>query len=344
MPNDDVILNSATFSAEAEGTLNRKLFGRYVKLVVADAFGKGIDLSNLQIQFTVTSRIVQTMPSLNIRIWNLNEDTANAITNEYFSINLSAGYQQFNGLIFTGLVTQAKKGREGANNGYLDITAMEMDMSYNFSIMNQTLPAGWSQVDVFNAIVNRFNADGVSTITAGQAPATAGKSNRPKIMYGATKDFARSQAQTTSSNFFVHSGQLYMLPLDQVTGIAHDAVILNSESGLVGVPEQTIDGLIAKSLLRYDLLPGRIIQVGRENINTIDIKSPGNVYGNPLVVPGVSQNNQYKVLAIKHYGDTRSQDWYTDIVARPLDPANGVAVVPGSQYQDFNPSAPVINN
>ena len=96
------------------------------------------------------------------------------------------------------------------------------------------------------------------------------------------------------------------LPTDEI-------VSLSPSGGLIGTPEQTEDGIKARCLLNPLLNLNKLVHIDNDNVQ--QVKDGSGLW------TGV-----YKIIAIKHTGDTRGQDWYTDFtgIAQPgLIPQTG---------------------
>ena len=113
--------------------IDQQQYIRNASLIVADAQGNGLDLASLRIVFKVKKSSAQTPNSAIIRVYNLSDNTAKQIREEFQSVTLQAGYQSNFGLIFKGNIKQVRFGRENSTDTYVDIAAGDGDQSYNFS-------------------------------------------------------------------------------------------------------------------------------------------------------------------------------------------------------------------
>jgi hypothetical protein len=101
------------------------------------------------------------------------------------------------------------------------------------------------------------------------------------------------------------------------------AVELDPRSGLVGMPTQTSGGIQATCLLNPNIWCG-FLELISEGQSAAAAK-PGNLFGGGRfgAMPGsnakVSESGFYKVLVAEHTGDTRGNDWYTNLVGLAVD-------------------------
>ena len=93
----------------------------------------------------------------------------------------------------------------------------------------------------------------------------------------------------------MQDGALQVLVSGQA--LERTAVLLSSETGLIGSPEVSSKGILrARSLLNPEIFPGRKIKV-----ETKEIKEP-----------------QFRIARVIFSGETFGQDWYVDIEAESL--------------------------
>src|SRR5690242_5355904 len=125
---------------------------RKVSLTVGNAT-KVLDLSALHFRFTVLRGDLQTPNSVDVRVYNVSEDTLNTVRKEFTKLTLQAGYEGNFGVIFSGTIKQVRRGRENATDSYMDLTAADGDSAYNFAIVNKSLKAGSTPEDHFNVVL-----------------------------------------------------------------------------------------------------------------------------------------------------------------------------------------------
>jgi hypothetical protein len=283
----------------------------------------GIDLSELHIRFQVRNTTAQTLKRAEIRIYNLNQDTARKIQNEFTRVELSAGYGDQVGLIFQGQIAQIQVGRENATDSYVHIFAQDGDAAYNFATTNRTLAKGWTPDQMYSALLQDLSSFGV---TAGYKPDFSGESaSRGMACYGMTRDHLRNLAEQQGCEWNIEDGKLNFVKLSSF--MPGEAVVLNSASGMIGTPEMTIQGLMVRSLLNSNIKSGGQIQIDNASIASLTINIP---YAGNEVVPGTDADGFYTSRVVQHVGDTRGPEWYTSMICVAVDgtaPAVGPTVV-----------------
>jgi hypothetical protein len=289
---------------------------RKVGLLVGDATGQGLDLSELRIEFKVRQWDLQTPNSAFIRVWNLSEATMRQVQGEFTRVVLQAGYQDGPfGTIFDGSIIQPKRGRANATDTYLDIVAADGDQAYNFAVVNTSLVAGATPKDQVNAVVGAMGQHGVMQGYVPDLPANA--LPRGKVLHGMARDHLRDLGASTDTKWSIQNGSVQMVPLKGV--LPGPAVVINSASGMIGIPEQTQEGIKVRTLLNPDIKMGRAVQINNADINRaqLDVSLQGQLQN--AFLPRVTDDGFYRVIVAEQSGDTRGNDWYTDLICIALD-------------------------
>lgn len=285
---------------------------RVCSLIVGDPTGEAMDLFELHIRFSILNGDVQTPKTANIRVYNVAPETARRAQKEFTQVVLQAGYEGAAGVIFSGQVKQVRVGRENATDTFIDILAADGDMAYNQAALNQPLAAGWTPDDVRNACLTAMKPFG---ITAGQmAPLPDIKAPRGCVLYGPARDYLRELADTYGMSWSIVLGQLQMLPISGFLG--GGAIELTSESGLIGLPQQTLDGIMVKCLINPLIRPGCQIRLDNASLQEAKISTSISYVDTR---PTYDTDGNYKVWAVAVNGDTRGQDWTMDLVCTGVD-------------------------
>lgn len=280
---------------------------------------KGLDLSDLRIVFRVNGADVQSPNTASIRIYNLSDTTAQQIQKEFTAVTLQAGYQTGNyGIIFAGTIKQVKRGKENATTTFVEILAADGDLAYNYSTVATSLAAGASIDDQVKAIAAATAGNGVTQGDTSAMAATGGILPRGKVLFGMARDQMRNLSVTTGTRWSIQNGKIIAIPL---TGyLPGQAVVLNSKSGMIGVPEATEDGIKVKCLLNPMIRIGTRIQINNVDINSTTVKEQGFPQYTSLNFPAtVTNDGFYRVLVCEYEGDTRGQPWWSDLTCLAVD-------------------------
>lgn len=296
---------------------NAQQFGRVCSLVVSNKAAQGLDLSQLRIKFSVKRSGVMTPNVADIRVYNLDLDTANIIKKEFTQVVLQAGYASNYGVIFRGNIKQCIIGRESATDTFIDIIAGDGDQAYNFAVINTTLAAGSSQSDHLNAALSAMAPQGVSTGYVGALPQN--QLPRGKVMYGTARDHVQRIAESANFGWSIQDEKVDFIKLS--TYLPGTAVVLSSKTGMIGTPQQTVEGINFKCLLNPKLKIHGRVQVDNASIAQFKLNQfvPGSAANTPVPL---TADGVYYILVAEHEGDTRGTPWYTNLVTLAIDPSS----------------------
>jgi hypothetical protein len=288
---------------------NDSQYLRACSLIVTNSSGNGLDLSSLRVVFNVKKTSDQTPNSMIVRVYNLTDATQKQIQNEFTNVILQAGYQSNFGVIFSGNIKDIKFGRENATDKYIEILAGDGDEGYNFSIINRTLASGSTIKDQVNASISSMSSAGIS---AGYIEDPSSTSlPRGKVMFGMSRDYLRQSAQSSDATWSVQDLKVQFLKRTSL--LPGEAVVLNSRTGLIGIPTQTNAGIEATSLLNPLLTINSRVQL---NENLI----AGSVDEDPQEPKAsFASDGFYRVLSLSYVGDTFGSEWYTKMVCLSAD-------------------------
>jgi hypothetical protein len=291
-------------------------FGRKYALIVSTSSGLALDLSELRIRFSVKQSTAETPNAANIRVYNVSDATAIQVKSQYKQVILQAGYEGNYGVIFKGNIKQVIIGRETGTDTFIDIIAGDGDLAYNYAIVNTSLVAGSAQQDVVNACAGSMAALGVTIGANSQVPTTQ-KLPRGKALFGNARNYLRDTAQTTQNGWSIQNGQIVFVP--NKSYLPGTAVVINSQTGMIGTPQQTNEGVNVKCFINPKIRISGRVQLDNKTIQRLQVNltlTPGSATNTAAPLPS---NGIYFVLAIQHNGDTRGVDWYTTLICLYVD-------------------------
>lgn len=310
------------------------LFGRKASLIVGSRgspYGLALDLSEMHFKFETKQSDVDTPNTAVVRVFNLSAESVNFICSSDSGrfIKIQAGYvgsAPF-GVIFEGDVIQTFAGRNGPDT-YVDIFCADGD-SINFATIETSIAAGVDQRKLIEHIFSRAVVDGKALGDvypfAYDAKSLIGGINpdalcRGKMMYGMARDYVSDWALKNGFRWSIQKGELVLVP---ITGYRPgEAVVLGPGTGLVGVPEATNDGVHARCLLNPLIRIGSLVQINRHLISktTIGQFDLGVLTTNNIPSAAITTTaGFYRVMVAEFSGDTRGQDWYTDLTCLAVD-------------------------
>lgn len=315
---------------------------RNVSLIVADPAGQGVQLGALRCVFEVKRGDIETPNSCDVRVYNLSQTTANQLratkgsVPEFTQLQLAVSYgNQPLAQIFWGGITQVRLGREDQRNSYVDITAADGDEPYNFAPTAFTLAAGaqpLTPIQKILAFMGNYVSDNPQTADSAGQPiglgyvpnSIKGNTNRTirgRTYYGGCKYELRALAEHNDCRWSIQDGQVTFIP--KTAYIPEAPAVISPDTGLIGVPEQTQNGLKLRVLLNPTLRIGRTVKLISNAVNQLryglDINS---LATNPTLQLGATKLNAdglYYVMRAEHSGDSRGAPWYTDLTCLAVD-------------------------
>ena len=289
---------------------------RKITLLVSDASGQTLDLSELRIKFSVKQSSAQTPNAADIRVYNLSEETAIAVKSQFKKVTLQAGYNSNYGVIFQGNIKQVIIGRESQTETFIDIIAGDGDLAYNFAVVATSLAKGSDQNSQIQACLTATAPLGVTG--GGNSSVTATQTRpRGKVLFGNARNYLREVAKTTQTMWSIQNEQVQFVPVKSY--LPGQAVLITAGTGMIGAPQQTTQGVNVKCLLNpYIKINGRV-QLDNKTVALLKVDltlKPGSLTNVAMPLPS---NGIYFVLAVEHNGDTRGIEWYTNVICLYID-------------------------
>lgn len=345
---------------------------RHFELQLLDDNGNGITLSDFRVTFNIDWYNTSTQTRIGtIKIYNLSENTTNKIMGKEFSkVRVIAGYKgvapivdesqigqvrevepnhvgqmdgQNYGLIFSGEIRYSLTGKENPVDSYVIIQAADGAQAFVSAMSNQTLAAGYTVADLNKALMKDFSPYGV---TEGQTPEMSSTVfPRGRTVFGMTRDLMDNVATQCNATWMFVDGKREMVRAGEYT---HEAIVLNSRTGLIGMPQQTIgNGVNVRCLINPNIRVNGLIQldqgsVYRTSLSNSDIamsdgritdqENNGNVTVSGVTAQpaSIATDGVYVVKGILYTGDTRGQAWYMDLMCD----ARGAADLHSKKYFD----------
>ncbi len=341
---DEITVTSVSTSAQTSD--NAEQYGRKVSLLVGQNSGDAIDLSQMRIRFQVERGDFQNPNTADIRVYNLSRATASKVAgSEFTQLSLQAGYEGNFGLIFKGVIVQARKGRESQLDSYVDFTAADGDEAYHFAPIACSLSSAGPK-DTLTTFVTAMKAASTSQMLTLSANPVFGTNAPPRgrVFYGNVRDEMRTFAKANDMTWSVQDGQLTLIPKSAY--IPGDIVVVSPSTGLIGVPEQTQNGVELRVLLNPNIKIGQAIRID-STINQFryGIDQLGSQAQNTnlqLSATKLNGDGLYYVMCANHSGDTRGNPWYTDITCLAIDASVPIDDATIKNFQAY--SGPVFRN
>lgn len=306
---------------------------RKASLIVGynEASRGALELKDFRFRFSIHRGDLQTPNYADIRVYNLDETTIQSIEKEFTRIVVQGGYEGQFGILFDGQIKQVRRGREDVDT-YIDITVADGDSAYNFAVSSLSLAAGQnSPRDSISAILKGMAEFGISQ---GYAPDFSDGNSLPrgKVIFGLCRDELRKVCHTTSTSWSIQDGKLEIIPLTSYK--PGEAVVITAATGMVGQPQQTQNGIEVRMLLNPNVKIGQLVKLDNASIQKLRYGlSPGDVANYYALQQSIKTNDDglYYVMVANHSGDTRGDEWYTNITCLAVDATINPRFINGGQ-------------
>lgn len=338
---------------------------RHFELQLVGEDGKGIILSDFKVTFQIERNDNKWPAVATVRIYNLSAQTQNRIMQREFSkIILIAGYDglapdvmasevgiareisasevgQVNGtnysVIFSGDIRFTVTGKDNPVDSWVLVQACDSEEAFIGAFINTTISKGYTTEDIYIELMKRLEPYGVSRGIIPEFPPTVFP--RGRSLFGYVHNYLDEVAAQCKATWQFNYGKVDIMARDAVT---HEAVVLNSATGLIGMPQQTIGGGVnVRCLINSNIHLNGLIHLDQASVyrsplsnqdlfagsfgekdingNLVPVGKVKDANGKLIDAPPTSQpasiatDGVYKVRYISYTGDTRGQAWYMDL-------------------------------
>lgn len=289
-----------------------RLYDRRFSIVVADQKGQGLELGGLRCRFQVRQFEGPTPNSIYLEITNLSAATASRMKTEFTRVQISAGYEGRYGVIFDGTIIQSRYGRNSPTDTYCGIVATDGDTAHNYAVVNKTLAAGSKPEDAHREALTAMDPFGV---TKGYTdPKMTGDAlPRGKVLFGMARDVLHKVSKTTDTQWSIQNGRVVVTSRDGY--LPNEVIVLNAKTGVIGLPHSAPDGIYVRCLLDPLLKIGQRVKLDNKSIQLLrtPVEPRAQQQFETLTQPKIENDGIYKIMAADHTGDTRGNDWYSDL-------------------------------
>jgi hypothetical protein len=242
-----------------------------------------------------------------------------AVAKEYTNWTIDAGYQDGHGVIFKGNLIQGIYGRESPTDTLLTLYVADGDLGHNYGTVKTTLPPGSTPQQHLDVAMQALGPLG---LTLGYVGVNLSTPTYPRAvtLWGMARDVLSNIAKSKNATVSYQQGKVMIVPQGQ--SAPGGVVVLNSQTGMVGMPSRTIEGIMVRCLIN----PANHIH-GQVHINEADIQGtisplqPNEGFGGSnsaplsqsLLAPLSVGDGIYTIYKIDTHGDTRGNEWYQDL-------------------------------
>jgi hypothetical protein len=311
------------------------LWGRAYSLTIQTTQGDTISLSSdtfepeaLRFTFEIETAAMVDLWTCTIKIFNLNYSTASIVIGQGSTVQISAGYQsgQQYGTIWNGTVLWVEVTKERATDSVLMIQSIVGDNQIN---PHMSFAAGPYQTQR-QLVMQMAKAAGFTVNDPGNMIDDTAQLPCPKVFFGQPKDYMHDAVRNANTwGFPDFEGGFNVLSLklaSETPELIYAAPIpagsnVQPQPGLsysiISTPKQvlvadTLWGVSFKVLLDSRLRISAMPQLIKIDASAL-IEQAAASFGAPP--PILSTTGQYAVVALGHIGDTRGNEWYSEVLA-----------------------------
>lgn len=302
-----------------------KAFGRKVRLTI---YAKDIDTETnayvfesdvfggergLKISGTINKYFALQPADATIDIYNLNpiemanilalrvKKVDNKIVERPLRIKVEAGYiNSLFGVIFDGEILKPNMVRPDPNNTILRLTCLNaIGFISAGSLLTQTFNEGINYYEVAKQVAKN-NGIGLNVYVSEELKKY--KVDGSFVTKDTIDETYKSIVNDVGENFFVNydNDNITIKTWDDVLHNKSEAIVLNSQTGLIGFPSLTTDGVTVQSILNPNL---DILKLIKLDNSTISINQP-NYLAERELGAWLSSDGLYGVVKISHQFDT----------------------------------------
>lgn len=273
-------------------------FLRQYRLKVITFGGKSIDVSEVRCTFRAEKRLIRLYQWADILLYNLSPDTETNILQNGQYVILEAGYRAgAYGVIFEGFIHQPIRSKEDETTYVLQLVCVDGEYMLGKEFCNVTLSAGQTGQDIAKQVARSSTVPFDIQVD----PLQQGTTTRGKVIFSEPQEVLRSLAINNNAAFYNNNGKPHITALGKAP--PPDVLKLNAKTGLIGMPDQTDDGIKFRCLINPAIDLDKWVKLNNRDIIPARIE-----FGVPQTL--LDLDGLYRVIGIVATGDTRGDDWY----------------------------------
>lgn len=266
-----------------------ELYLRRVSLDVIPLQGSIKKIEGLRIKFKVGKQDDKTPNKAEIEVYNLSKDTRSIIEGEKISVRLTVGYQGLGTdnargnleTIFFGNIHSAgsKKKKKAGVSSKLEgvdlvtkINAIDGLNRFRNARLDKGYPPNTKLKDILDDMAVAMG------LGVGIVEGIPDKNYANGISFsGNVKNHLTDLCLSNGLEWSIQDETLQIIPENQAT--SESIILLNKDTGLIGVPESTDAGCKFEALLNPKLRPGRRVKIESKVLNGVFKVRKGNFDG-----------------------------------------------------------------
>lgn len=234
-----------------------------------------VETHELRVQFNVSRGISGSPNTFSIKLYNLSPDHRSALGRELETVQLEAGYVPPEGggnlgIIAKGRIRDFQHDRSGPDI-ITTVSCGDGDLAYRRATISKTIPKGTPVPDVVEELYKELEKQGISK-GEWKFPDDVRTLKRPYSMCGGC---TRELDVLGRGNGFYWNIQNEVMEVIPGDGYLEGMILINAQTGMIGAPTITDNGVKVKALLNPDARPNRQVKVESE---VLQMNAQGDTY------------------------------------------------------------------
>jgi baseplate hub protein gp41 len=287
-------------------TVSGQLRQRVCHVTVGTLLLEGTDGTGLDVEFNIRKNLKPEPNSCTLKIYNLNADHRNALSQSstvitgpqsppgtggvVVPVRIDAGYASGTSQIWLGELRASETKHDGANYTTI-LTTGDGDKAVTRQRVNVSVGPGTTSATAMRTLLQAL---GIGT---GNLPKALNLLNQQgsaqlyangAMIKGLAADHMTDLVRSAGLEWSIQDGQLQVLNVGQP--LDGQAILISESAGMVGSPSVDTKGILSfTTLMIPGIKPGIKVSVQTETPNT---------------------SGGYRIIAVEYTGDTLGQEWY----------------------------------
>jgi hypothetical protein len=237
----------------------------------------GLDGPQLRVQFKVSKTISGSPNEIEVKLFNLNKSSRNSIGKEFQGLTLEAGYMPPQGGGNVGIIGKGRiRDVESERDGPDIITTVycgDGDQGFRKATISETIEKGTPIPEVVEKIYKDLEKQGIGR-GEWKFPEGIRSLKRPYSMCGSCIRELNTLGRGNDFYWSIQNEVLEIIPSD---GFLSGSLLISPETGMIGSPTVTDNGVKVSALLNPDARPNRLFEYksefasGKARASTVDL-------------------------------------------------------------------------
>ena len=220
----------------------------------------GVRIDDLRITFNVVKSMKSSANEASVTVYNMSQKSRELLEGESVAVKLMAGYSDATEVIFDGQMVNSKSYR-ARPNWITEIEAADGVLPMSTGKLATTFATGTPRSVVVKKLVAAMNGIALGTT---DTDALRRALSSPLVVSGSARRSLDTLARQWGFWWSIQDGTAEIRDKGKRGRYWRTAPLVSPETGLIGAPERTEDGLEIRSLLNPQIRPGAPLQLDSE--------------------------------------------------------------------------------